>query len=164
MPVPGVSTVGVKFGYAAETAAGTQPTAFTLLNRINQIGGITIEQEQIDASALEDAFEKSIAGRGSTGGSFPVTVNVTPETIAEWEGVISAYNTAKAANKQMWFNTYVEALGKSYMVVAEPPLKLPQPDFDQNSLLTMEITLIINDYKGIVEGVAPAAATTTTNP
>ena len=157
MALPGVNTVGVKFGYAVETTAGTQPTAFTQLTRINQIGGINIENEQIDASALEDEIEKSIAGRGSTGGSFPVTVNATQETITEWTTLIAAYNTAKADNKQMWFNTYVPSLSKSYMVVAEPPTKLPQPDFDQNSLLTMELTLTINDYKGIVDGVEPTA-------
>ena len=157
MALPGVNTVGVKFGYAVETTAGTQPTAFTQLTRINQIGGINIENEQIDASALEDEIEKSIAGRGSTGGSFPVTVNATKETITEWTTLIAAYNTAKADNKQMWFNTYVPSLSKSYMVVAEPPTKLPQPDFDQNSLLTMELTLTINDYKGIVDGVEPTA-------
>lgn len=157
MALPGVNTVGVKFGYAVETTAGTQPTAFTLLTRINQIGGITIENEQIDASALEDEIEKSIAGRGSTGGSFTVTVNATQETITEWTALIAAYNTAKADNKQMWFNTYVPSLSKSYMVVAEPPTILPQPDFDQNSLLTMELTLTINEYKGITTGVEPTA-------
>ena len=38
---------------------------------------ITIETETIDASALEDKIERTIAGRGSTGGTFGVTVNVT---------------------------------------------------------------------------------------
>ena len=158
MAFPGVSTVGVKFGYAVETTAGSQPAAFTQLTRINQIGGITVENEQIDASALEDALDKSISGRGSTGGSFSVTVNVTAETITEWTTLISAYQTGVSSNKQMWFNTYVPSLSKSFMVVAEPPTMLPQPDFDQNSLLTMEMSLVINDYKGIVTGVAPTPA------
>lgn len=157
MAVPGVSTLGVLFGYAVETTAGSQPSAFTLLTRINQVGGISVDTETIDASALEDAIEKSIAGRGSTGGSFTVTVNVTQDTITEWTNLITAYNTAKAAGKQMWFNTYVPGLSKSYMVVAEPPTMLPQPDFDQNSLLTMEMALVINDYKGVVAGVIPTA-------
>lgn len=54
MAVAGVSTVGVLLGYAIETTEDTKPEAFTALSRINDIGGISLEAEQIDASALED--------------------------------------------------------------------------------------------------------------
>ena len=90
MAAPGVSTLGVLFGYGVETVAGTKPEKFTLLTRINQIGGISIDVETIDASALEDKVEKTVAGRGSTGGTFTVTVNVTDETLEEWEALIEA--------------------------------------------------------------------------
>lgn len=53
MAAAGVSTLGIKFGYAAGTYS-TKPSTFTLLTRINAIGGIALETEQIDASALED--------------------------------------------------------------------------------------------------------------
>ena len=76
MAVPGISTVGCTFGYGVETSAGTKPASFTKLTRINAIGGINIETEDIDASALEDEIERSIAGRGSTGGNFTVTVKL----------------------------------------------------------------------------------------
>lgn len=48
MAQPGISTLGIEFGYALETAAGTKPTAFNLLTRINAIGGISLPSEQID--------------------------------------------------------------------------------------------------------------------
>ena len=54
MAQAGISTVGIKFGYALETVAGTMPSAFTMLDRINTIAGIDLSTEQIDASALED--------------------------------------------------------------------------------------------------------------
>lgn len=54
MALPGVSTIGIELGFALETVAGTKPSAFTKLTRINSIGGIDLETEQIDASALED--------------------------------------------------------------------------------------------------------------
>lgn len=54
MALPGVSTIGIEFGYALETTSGTKPSAFSLLTRINSIGGIELSTEQIDASALED--------------------------------------------------------------------------------------------------------------
>lgn len=52
--IPGVSTLGVELGWSLETTAGTKPTKFKRLTRINSIGGIELETEQIDASALED--------------------------------------------------------------------------------------------------------------
>ena len=66
--IAGVSTVGSLTGYAVETVAGTKPAKFIMLHRINASDEITIDVETIDASALEDEIERTIAGRGSTGG------------------------------------------------------------------------------------------------
>lgn len=151
--IAGLSTIGVLFGYGIETTAGTQPTAFTTLNRINQIGGISIDVETIDASALEDAIERSVAGRGSTGGTFPVTVNLTQETVAEWKALIEASKTAKAEGKSTWFEVYHPQMTEGFFIVAEPPTIIPMPDTDQNSLWTVEMTLTINDYKGLMTAV-----------
>lgn len=41
----------IKLGYGI---GSSMPGSFTLLTRINAIGGISLETEQIDASALED--------------------------------------------------------------------------------------------------------------
>ena len=157
MAAPGVSTLGVLFGYGVETTAGTKPTKFTLLTRINQISGISIDVETIDASALEDEVEKTVAGRGSTGGTFTVTVNVADETLEEWEALIEAYKTGKEGGKSTWFETFIPTLQKAFYVVAEPPTTIPQPEFDQNGLLTVEMTLTINDYKGPDTPIKPTA-------
>ena len=49
MAEAGLSTLGITFGYGTEATAGTKPTSFKQLTRINAIGGINIEPEQIDA-------------------------------------------------------------------------------------------------------------------
>lgn len=54
MALAGISTLGISLSYGVETTAGTKPASFSLLTRINAIGGITQDTEQIDASALED--------------------------------------------------------------------------------------------------------------
>jgi hypothetical protein len=51
---------------------GEKPTKYKLLHRVNSSDEISIETETIDASALEDKIERTIAGRGSTGGTFGV--------------------------------------------------------------------------------------------
>ena len=157
MAVAGISTLGVKFFYGVETTAGTKPSTFTQLTRINSIGGITITSENIDASALEDAVTKYVAGRGDAEGTMAVTVNLTQDTIAEWEALISAYETAKASGLSIWFETYSASLGgDAFFVVAEPPLQIPQPETNQNELWTVEMTLTVNDYKGMDTAVIPS--------
>ena len=125
----------------------------TELNRINAIGGITIENEQIDASAIKDKVSRYIQGRGDTGGSFAVTVNFTPETKTEWSTVISTYQ-ALTDEKRMWFETIIPGFTESFFVVAQPPTAIPQPEIGQNELLTVEFNLIIEEYKGMDAKVA----------
>lgn len=157
MAVPGVSTIGVKFGYGVETTAGQKPAAFTQLTRINTIGGISLETEQIDASALEDMITKYIAGRQDTGGSWPVTVNLTDDTITEWQTLIQAANTGKETGLSTWFEVWSPYLTDGFFVIAEPPREIPVPEFSQNELQTVEMSLTINSYEGMDTAIEPTA-------
>lgn len=153
MAAAGISTLGITFGYGVETTAGTKPTAFKQLTRISSIGGINIEPEQIDASALEDAITRYVKGRSDTGGSFPVGVNFTDDTVSEWSALITAFK-ALSGGKRMWFETIIPSYEKSFFVVAEPPEQIPQPEIGQNELLTFEMNLTIEEYKGMDTKVA----------
>jgi len=144
----GVSTLGITFGFGVEATAGEKPTTFTQLHRINSIGGIKIENEKIDASAVEDLISRYVQGRGDTGGSFPVGVNFTQETKTEWAGVISAYK-ALTGGKRMWFETIIPGFDEAFFVVAQPPTAIPQPEIGQNELLICEMDLTIEEYRGM---------------
>lgn len=149
----GVSTLGITFGYGTENAAGEKPSTFTELDRINNIGGVTIENETIDSSALSDMVSRYIQGRGDTGGSFPVTVNFTPETKTQWATVISTYK-GLTGGKRMWFETIIPGFEDAFFVVAQPPTAIPQPEIGQNELLTVEMNLTIEEFKGMDTKVA----------
>lgn len=163
---PGVSTLGTKlYYYIAKANDSALPTLsgdakYTCLHRINSIAEITLDTETIDASALEDEIEQAVAGRASmNGGGWNVTVNATSETIAEWQALINAYNTALATDAEttVYFVTSVKGLsGKMFAVEAEPPAKIPYPSFDQNGLLTVAMSCTVNTYLGIVDAVASA--------
>lgn len=153
MAVAGISTLGITFGYGVETTAGTKPTTFTQLHRINSIGGITIEPEQIDASALEDEVTRYVKGRADTGGTMTVTINLTDETQEEWETLITTYQ-GLSDGKRMWFETIVPGFANAFFVVAQPPEEIPQPEFTQNELLMVEMDLTIEEYKGMDASVA----------
>ncbi len=148
----GISTLGVQFGYAVETTVGKKPTTFKQLTRINSIPGITIEPEQIDASALEDKVTRYVKGRADTGGAIAVVVNITTDTVKEWEELISAYQAA-TGGLRMWFQSYVPGLNKSFFFVAQPPELIPEPEFTQNELLTVEMNLTIEEYIGLGDAV-----------
>lgn len=147
MAAAGISTLGITFGYGVETTEGTKPTSFKQLTRINTIGGISIEPEQIEASALEDVVKRYIQGIADTGGSVPITVNLTNETLAEWKALIAAYK-GLSDGKRMWFVTIVPGLNDSFFFVAQPPEQIPQPEFSQNELLTVDMNLTIEELIG----------------
>lgn len=150
----GVSTLGVRLGYAPETTAGTKPTAFTWLERANSIGGISLETEQIDASALEDEISRYISGRQDTGGTWSVTFNLSDEVIEQLETMISTY-TALEGGKKMWFEVWSPYLTKAFFVVAQPPKHIPMPEEAQNELQTVEMTFTIEEYKGMDTAIKP---------
>lgn len=152
--ISGISTLGITFGYGVEETAGTKPSVMTQLHRINSIGGITIENEQIDASAIEDFVSRYVQGRADTGGSFPVGVNFTPETKDEWATLIEAYKAAQEAGKRMWWETIIPGFEDAFWVVAQPPTAIPQPEIGQNELLVIENNLTIEEYKGMETKVA----------
>ena len=74
--IAGISTLGITFGYGMETAKGVKPTTFTKLDRINSIGGISIENETIDGTEyfvwkITVAPEFEMAKAGLTLSFFP---------------------------------------------------------------------------------------------
>ena len=148
MALAGLSTLGVTFGYGVEASAtpGTKPATFTQLTRINQIGAISLENQQIDASALEDLVTKNIAGRADTPGNVGVTINLTDATKTEWETLINTYKEL-TNGCQMWFEIIIPNMTESYFFIAQPPQEIPSPEMGQNELLTVEITLTIVDVK-----------------
>ena len=145
----GLSTLGITFGWGVETTAGEKPATFKQLHRINALGEITIENEQIDASSLEDLVSRYIQGRGDTGGSTNADVNYTPETVAEWNEVIEAYNLAKESGKRIWFETIIPGFEEADFIVAQPPTKIPSPAKGQNELLVAEMGIAVEEYRGM---------------
>lgn len=141
----GISTLGVELGYGSYTDNATLPTTLTALGRINAIGGIELSTENIDSSALTDAITQYIAGRADTGGEWTVTINLTDETLTEWEAL---------QGTTQFFEVYHPSLTKGIWVVASVPSKLGLPEIGQNELMTYEISLTLNYYYGYATAVS----------
>ena len=154
MATAGLSTLGITLSYGVETTAGQKPTAFKLLTRINEIDGVSVTPEAIDASALEDPTTRNVAGRDTLTDSVNVTVNRTTETIKEWTDLIAAYK-GLTGGKRMWFQEITPGLSDAEFFVAQPPSILPISGKSQNSLLTMEIPLVLEEMIGTSAKVEP---------
>lgn len=144
-----LTTLGVTFHYGIETAAGTKPTTFTWLKRCNSIGGISLDTEQIDVSALEDFITQYAAGRQDTGGTWEVTFNLNKDVITALKKLFEDSKTAKAGGLATWFQVVFPDLDDAFFIVAEPGRNIPLPEIGQNEAATLPITLIINEYKGL---------------
>lgn len=155
MAQAGISSLGVKLSYGIETTKGVKPSEFTVVHRINSIGGISIEPETIDASALEDTVTRSVAGRGTSAGNFTIGVNITNETIAEWRTVIEEYSEVMDDGLRVWWQVTSPSLAEAYFIAAQPPLEIPMPDIGQNELMVVEIPLTIDEFLGMDTKVTP---------
>jgi len=159
MPVQqaGLSTLGVKFGYAVEQSPGVKPEKFKWLERCNSISGIELSTETIDASALEDLVTRYVPGRQDSGGEWSVTFNTTSEVVAQLEAMIEAYNDGQEAATPLntWFEVWSPNNDKAFFVVAAPPQILPMPEFGQNELQTIDVVFTIGEYKGQSTAIEP---------
>lgn len=149
----GISTLGVKFGYA-EGKLDEKPTAFTQIERVNSIGGISLSTEQIDASALEDKVSKYVAGRQDTGGTWEVVFNISDEVVQQLNTMIAAYKELADGNK-MWFTVWSPYMNQAFYVVAQVPETIGMPEVGQNSLQTVTMTFTIEEYKGLDDAIEP---------
>lgn len=154
--VPGISTLGMKLGYAIETTAGVAPTEYIQLQRANSIGPIDLTTETIDASALEDLVERAIAGRQGTGGEWTFSFNLTNETRPVYQKMLDDSKTALAESRRTWFTVWSPYLDMAFFIVAQPGGMIPMPSIDQNALLVAELTLALDEYKGLMDPIEPS--------
>lgn len=153
MAVSGLSTLNMRLAYGAYSSNTSLPASVTAMGRINSIGEIALSQESIDASAIEDTVTQYVEGRSDTGGEWTVTVNITDETVQEWEAI---------KGTTQWFEVYHPNLSKAWFIAAAVPARLPLSAVDQNGLLTMEISLVCKFYHGLDTKIAPSGGGVTT--
>ena len=89
-----------------------------------------------------------------TGGTWEVTFNLSNDVVTQLEGLISAYQGLPSGQK-MWFEVWSPYMEKAFFVIAQVPANIPMPEFAQNELQTVAMTLTIEEYKGMDTGIEP---------
>ena len=140
----GLSTLGITFGYAV---GSSKPSSFTQLERIVSIGEVSVEQESIDVSCLEDYVSKFVRGRGTATDTLAVVVNWTDEVETQWDAVLTAYGNM-TSGQSMWFEIIVPGKTKAAFIKAAPPTTLPIPSHEQNASYQNTINLLVEELVG----------------
>lgn len=146
-----LTSLGVKVGYAIETVAGTAPVEadYVRLPRCSAIGGISIDPEQIDVSALEDYITRYNEGRADTGGSWELTFNVNDDVLTTLETFYSDSATGYDSDKATWVEVVIPGLTDGFFVKVKTPTKVAMPDISENSKLEVSAMLTISQYVGL---------------
>ena len=54
------------------------------------------------------------------GGTWEIGFNESDSLHTEWAAIVSAYETAKASGKRVWFEAYHPSLSEAFYIVGEP--------------------------------------------
>lgn len=137
-----LSTAGVQLAYAVEATAGTRPTTdFTRIHGIKSTPSLNPAPETIEATTLDETEYKTyVKGLKDLGGALEFTANLTENLMTEWEALMTAYETAKAGGKAVWFTIVIPGLTESVFFTGDPS-NLGAPETSVNAIL--ETTLYI---------------------
>ena len=143
-----LSTAGVLLKYAAASSGTTRPTSgYTQIPCIKSIPDFNPEPESLEVTDLSDTtWRRYIPGLKDPGGALAFTANLTTQFKTAWETLVTAYGTALAAGKSMWFEIYVPSFGSFYF--AGIPSELGMTAMDVNAVLEVEAYITPNLVHG----------------
>lgn len=138
-----LSTAGIKLLYAVETTAGTRPTTgYTRIYGAKTTPSLNPSPETLETTTLDETEYKTyIDGLKDLGGALEFTFNLTQDLIDSWDALMTAYETAKAANKATWFTIVVPGLSESFYFTGNPSnMGLPETSVSSVLEITNYIT------------------------
>lgn len=118
-----VSTAGMNLKYCVEAAAGTRPTSgYTVIPGVKAIPAIFNDPNMLQSTPLSATkCHTYIRGLDDSGGSIQITVNDYEAFRDAWDTCVSAYATAAASSKGMWFEiSYPDSNLDSFYFPGEP--------------------------------------------
>lgn len=151
-----LSTLGVQLQYCAETTAGERPTSgYTRIYGIKSTPSLNPSPDTIETTTLDELEYKTyVDGLKDLGGALEFTFNLTESLISAWDALMSAYQTAKADGKKIWFTIVVPGLSDSYYFTGNPSA-MGLPETSVNTVL--EITNYITPTGAPVKAAKPTS-------
>lgn len=138
-----VSTAGMWLGYCVETNAGTRPTTnYIKVPEVKSMPSFNVAPDTIDSTTLEETeYRTYVPGLKDLGGALEYGANMTDDLLDFWSTMLTAYATAVAANKAMWFAVVHPKLAKAIFFKGEPsPIGLNEASVGSMAETTLYIT------------------------
>lgn len=152
-----LSTAGIDLCYGVETTAGVKPTSFKAIQGATSISEISSEKEQIEVTPLsEEEYKQYVGGLADPGGTWEIGFNESDALHEEWPEVVSAYKTAIASGKRVWFEAYHKKMKESFFLIGEPNV-LGYGGAEVSSAFTNTGRITINKVEGWSQSIAPTA-------
>ena len=140
-----VTTAGMFLKYNVETSSGSgRPTSgYTIIPGVKAIPAIFNDPNMLQSTPLSakknHTYER---GLDDSGGSIQITVNDYAAFRTAWDTCVAAYATAKAANKQMWFEvSYQDGSDLDSFYFPGEPLPLGFGGADVDSILENNLNI-----------------------
>ena len=146
-----VVSLGVKLGYCVETTAGTRPsTSYTNLPGITSVPSFDPQPENIETTTLnETEYRTYVQGlKGVENAEFGYYLS--QDFVTAYNTMYSAYETAKASNKGMWFVIHfptTSGFNKDFFFRGQPS-KLGLPGIEVNSVISGNFTITPEQIHG----------------
>lgn len=143
-----ISTAGILLKYAAETTAGTRPTTgYTTVPNIKSTADFNPEPNTLEVTDLSDlVWKRYIEGLRDPGGAMSFTANLTSAFKTAWETLVTAYSTAFASSKLVWFEIMVPTIGSFYF--AGKPAELGINGYETDAVAEINVYITPNKIEG----------------
>lgn len=143
-----ISTAGILLKYAAEATAGTRPTTgYTTVPNIKSTADFNPEPNTLEVTDLSDlVWKRYIEGLRDPGGAMSFTANLTSAFKTAWETLVSAYETAFASSKLVWFEIMVPTIGSFYF--AGKPAELGINGYETDAVAEINVYITPNKIEG----------------
>lgn len=143
-----ISTAGILLKYAAEATAGTRPTTgYTTVPNIKSTADFNPEPNTLEVTDLSDlVWKRYIEGLRDPGGAMSFTANLTSAFKTAWETLVTAYSTAFASSKLVWFEIMVPTIGSFYF--AGKPAELGINGYETDAVAEINVYITPNKIEG----------------
>lgn len=115
-------TAGLVLKSVSETTAGARPeTGYTQVCRLRSMPDFNDAPNGIEVTELDETeWKQYIQDLRDSGGAKAFHANLTDDLLTKWAALVTAYNTAVAAGKEVWFEISHPKLNKSFFFCGEP--------------------------------------------
>ena len=142
------SSAGVQLRWASEATAGSRPTSgYKVIPSIKGIPDFNAEPSQLDVTDFSDlVWKRSIAGLRDVGGALAFNANMTASFKTAWNSAVSAFATAKASGKSIWWEVAIPNFDSFYF--AGEPIELGLAGMEVDSVVEADGYVVPNKIVG----------------